>query len=65
MNKWKPGNLVTIDGIVYRVKRRTNREDTCAKCAFAGKGFSICLSLCLDYVLFHVPYDCYLVRVSP
>lgn len=65
MNMWKPGQLVTIKGIVCRVKRSSHKEDTCTKCAFAGKGFCICLRLCLDDALFSVPYDCYLVRVSP
>lgn len=65
MNKWKPGQLVTIKGIVYRVKRCSHIEDVCEKCALVGKGLCICLQLCLEYEQSLVPYDCYLIRVSP
>jgi len=30
---WKPGQIVTINGVVYRVKRNRDIIGTCEKCA--------------------------------
>ncbi len=57
---WKPGNLVTIKGIVYRVKRARCGHSVCSECdlndgycGWPNRG---------GYPL---PSDCYLKRVSP
>lgn len=59
---WKPGNLVTIKGVVYRVKR-TDSAYTCRQCAF-GDEF-LCSLPARIYGRYPLPIDCYLKRVSP
>ena len=70
---WKAGQLVTIDGVVYRVKRldRTSKVFPCQRCIFedwlqictfpgyknSKEKYSTCIGL--------IPDDCYFERVSP
>lgn len=61
MSKWKPGQIVTIDGIVYRVKRNDDSKGTCKKCAFA-RGLLCTWNGSKEYRL---PGYGYLVRLSP
>ena len=65
---WKPGQLVTINGIVYRVMRckpdapfYPDACDGCAFAAFRGCVFPIFSRFCWD----SIPNDCYFVRLSP
>lgn len=60
---WKPGNLVTIGGIVYRVKREPAQWTSCKLCAF-GDEFRCSLPV-RNYGKYPLPEDCYLERVSP
>lgn len=57
---WKPGNLVTIKGVVYRVKR-TDSDDICGPCAL-NTGVRCEWPYHNQYLL---PNNCYLKRVSP
>lgn len=60
---WKPGNLVTVKGIVYRVKRESETFTACENCAFGGE---LCCSFPMRfYKRYPMPMDCYLKRVSP
>lgn len=57
---WKPGNLVTIKGIVYRVKRKPFWS-ACCRCTFNTN------TKC-EYPIsmwFKAPGCCYLKRISP
>lgn len=56
---WKPGQLITINGIVYRVKH-ADSADICRKCAFNE---AICCAWPFRQYL--VPANCYLERMSP
>ena len=65
---WKPGQLVTIKGIVYRVMRCTpdapfypDACDGCTFAAFRGCVFPMININCWDVI----PNDCYFVRLSP
>ena len=58
---WKPGQLVTINGVVYRVKRNHDIIGTCQKCALNEGKFCMWNNL-KGYPL--SAYD-YLVRLSP
>lgn len=60
VKKWKPGQLVTIKGIVYRIER-SNSGSVCRKCALDDV---LCCTwpICTQYPL---PEDCYFKRVSP
>ena len=58
---WKPGQIITIDGIVYRVKRNNDSKGTCEKCALA-KGPLCMWNGSKEYLL---PTDCYLVEIKP
>lgn len=57
---WKPGQLVTIRGIVYRVKRKHNGY-VCKWCAL-DEGIGCIYPDDKRYLL---RYNCYLIRVSP
>ena len=60
---WKPGNLVTIKGIVYRVKREREPFTSCRQCAFSDEfGCSLTVT---SYGRYPLPTDCYLERESP
>ena len=62
MSRWKPGQLVTINGIVYRVKRRLNRyASVCHYCGF-NTGTKCKYPMSMGY---RVPGGCYLKRLSP
>lgn len=56
---WKPGNLVTIKGIVYRVKR-SHSANVCGQCAL-DNGYCGWPNR-NQYLL---PGNCYFKRVSP
>jgi len=68
---WKPGQLVTINGIVYRVKSYKSDDilysSPCDGCAFA------CGNTCMFIVrapkycdcMRLIPNDCYFEKVSP
>lgn len=58
---WKPGNLVTIEGVVYRVKREYKPWHACRQCAF-GDEFRCSLTV-RNYGRYPLPSDCYLERV--
>ena len=65
---WKPGQIVTIKGIVYRVMRCApdapfypDACDGCAFAAFRGCVFPMISINCWDVI----PKDCYFVRLSP
>lgn len=60
---WKPGNLVTIKGVVYRVKREPMFYTTCQHCAL-GHGLN-CSFPSEHYEKYPLPVDCYLERESP
>lgn len=57
---WKPGNLVTVKGIVYRVKR-SNFGGVCQHCALNN---GVCCTW-PNRDKYLVPGNCYLERVSP
>lgn len=61
MSKWKPGQIVTVDGVVYRVKRNDDSKSACKKCALA-RGPLCMWNDSKEYRL--LGYD-YLVRLSP
>lgn len=68
---WRPGQLVTINGIVYRIKSYKHKEHLCLSpcdgCAFA------CGNTCMFIVhapkyydcMQLIPNDCYFERLSP
>ena len=58
---WKPGNLVTVNGVVYRVKREYKPWHACKQCAF-GDEFR-CLLPKRNYGRYPLPEDCYLEKV--
>lgn len=58
---WKPGQIVTIDGIVYRVKRNNKSNGTCEKCALSRGPFCM-WNGSKEYLL---PADCYLTEIKP
>lgn len=60
---WKAGNLVTIKGIVYRVKRECKPWYACCQCAFGDGPF--CSLPDRHYGRYPLPEDCYLKRESP
>ena len=64
---WKPGNLVTIDGIVYRVKREPELFTSCRYCAFSNGPYGPCSCSFpgLRYKKYPLPEDCYLEKVKP
>lgn len=61
---WKPGQLVTIKGIVYRVKRAIPAYKACSLC-----GFNHCACTLFDAIgddkPYPIAYNCYLKRLSP
>lgn len=57
---WKPGQLVTVKGVVYRVKR-ADSANICGQCALNTGVF--CAWPYRDR--YSVPGNCYLKRVSP
>lgn len=59
---WKPGNLVTIKGVVYRVKR-SNTANICGQCALSINTGQACAWPYRSQYL--VPDNCYLKRLSP
>ena len=67
---WKPGNLVTIKGVVYRVKREYKPWHACRQCAFGSWLYTVSGEPCCqlpvrNYGKYPLPEDCYLERVSP
>lgn len=59
---YKPGQLLTIRGRVYRVKRAKHYMNTCHMC---DAGYE-CLALCDGSILCTgTPGDCYLQLVKP
>lgn len=58
---WKPGQIVTIDSVVYRVKRNNDSNSTCGKCALARGPF------CMwdDSKEYLLQVDCYLTEIKP
>lgn len=64
---WRPGQLVTINGIVYRIKRKPLSYMACDLCAFSGQ---LCCTLTYNQSKYEVctkliPNDCYFERLSP
>jgi len=62
MSKWKPGQLVTIDGVVYQVKRANPCYIACSLCNFRNCGACF---LPRHYIPYPIPHDCYFKRLSP
>ena len=62
--KYKPGQLLTINGKVYRVKRAKQFQIPCLICNAKSKcildGYEIMVILCTN-----APADCYLQLVKP
>ena len=57
---YKPGQLITINKVVYRVKRNRNHYSlSCMICAEHHKSERACL-LCVKYL----PHHCHLQRIS-
>lgn len=66
---WKPGQLVTIGGIVYKICRisRNTAYYPCDLCAFSGQ---LCCTLTYNQLKYEdctklIPNDCYFERLSP
>lgn len=57
---WKPGQLITIRGIVYRIER-ADSGSVCSECAL-NNGVCCTWPIHKQYPL---PEDCYFKRVSP
>jgi hypothetical protein len=59
---WKPGQLVTIKGTVYRIKRAVPAYNSCSLCDFnyCGK-----CGLYTEHEPYPIPFDCYFKRLSP
>lgn len=53
---YKPGQLLTINHKVYRIKRTTSILETCKFCDIRNDGSILCKN---------VPVDCYLQLVKP
>lgn len=67
---WKPGQLVTLNGVVYRIKRvdHNSKALPCESCIFEEWSFSCNLPkykgiyrCCIDLI----PSDCHFEKVSP
>lgn len=67
MSKWKAGQIVTIEGKVYRVTKLNTRLDGC--CIYCGFRFKECNEYpcveCIDRVPSLLPYKCYLKEIKP
>ena len=59
---WRPGQLVTINGVVYRVKRNHDSKGPCEKCALRCCGAFCEWDGSKKYL---IPGNCYLERLSP
>ena len=59
--RWKPGQIVTINGVVYRVKRAYPIYNNCTICAF-NDGFICRWPQKRDY---QIQFDCHFERLSP
>ena len=57
---WKPGQLVTIEGKVYRVKKHIN-DYTCTLCAFIKRKYFCKYPKCTE----KIPFNCYFKQVYP
>lgn len=68
---WKPGQLVTINGVVYRVKRNHDSKGPCEKCALNVRNIYPNIpwrsAYCTwnDSKKYPIPGYGYLVRLSP
>lgn len=66
---WKPGQLVTIRGIVYRVKRSEICWRSCSLCALNQRNGFCELQFIRPYNnhngRYPIPYNCYFERVYP
>lgn len=65
MSRWKPGQLVTINGIVYRV-RKAKVIGACIMCEF--KHYEPDVYPCVNCMNFNVGLmqcDCYLEKIKP
>lgn len=68
---WRPGNLVTIGKIVYRVMPlEQDSESDFYPCDFCSFGGQLCCCLPAhqvkyDFCINLIPHNCYFQRVSP
>lgn len=69
---WKAGQLVTLNGVVYRIKRKPKWIGcACKFCYFlcgSSWGGKCEFQLCnpkLNPCWYHIPNDCYFARVYP
>lgn len=64
---WKAGQIVTIEGKKYRIKRHYPDDwKQCAKCAFLKAPFyGVCSNLCIFDASKKVPKDCYFELIPP
>lgn len=67
MKQWKPGQIVTIEGKKYRIKRlHPDNWRQCEKCAFMKAPFyGVCSDLCIFSHSKKVPADCYFELIEP
>lgn len=67
MSKWKAGQIVTIEGKVYRVTKLDMRLDGC--CIFCGFRFKECDEYpcveCISSGTGLIPYNSYLKEIKP
>lgn len=67
VKQWKPGQLITIKGIVYRVTKINKNEIGHKKCAFYNKhDTEICHLLCRFVPhtrIIRLPFNCYLKKL--
>lgn len=66
VKQWKPGQLVTVNGIVCRVKKTKNSYDTgCVHCV-GYTNWNVCDNLCKGVPLWKttkLPINCYLKKL--
>lgn len=58
---WKPGQLVTINGKVYRI---TKSKTPCVQCHLNNMGFPCLATMCHTCVV-KISYACYPKLVAP
>ena len=67
VKQWKPGQLVTVNGIVCRVTKMPNSYYTgCMRCAFYND-YKICDDLCRGVPFWRttkLPDNCYLKKLK-
>lgn len=66
MSKWKAGQIVTIEGKVYRVTKSRSGFSTCNDCACIDKDWSeYPCSECVGVIPTIIPDDCVFTEIKP